>query len=142
MAAETSSRVHQKCTHSRNLRAALRLDEEKGAVMATDVITVTFLLPGRLIPREFKSEFKDGVSDETLARYAPSEGFAFRRGDKPHTTVYVDGEVVTVEELRAQGERELALSTISDGARSAVRLKGTNMWCPFFRTDRVVMTDR
>ena len=109
--------------------------------MAADVITVTFFLPGGLIPREFEARFRGGTPDETIARYAPSEGFAFRRSDKSGIT-YIDGETLPVEELKAQGERELALSAISDGARSAVRLRNTGVWCPLYRADRVVKTGR
>ena len=109
--------------------------------MAAYDFIVTYLIPGGLFPREKRIECWGVVPDDTLAWLAPEAAFAFVRSDRSGT-VFLDGEVVTVEELRAQGERELALSTISDGARSAVRLKGTNMWCPFFRTDRVVMTDR
>ena len=109
--------------------------------MAADVITVTFFLPGGLIPREFEARFRGGTPDETIARYAPSEGFAFRRSDKSGIT-YIDGEALPVEELKAQGERELALSAISDGARSAVRLRNTGVWCPLYRADRVVKTGR
>lgn len=110
--------------------------------MAADkMVTVTFLLPGGLRPREFKNEFKIWVSDETLARYAPSEAFAFLRSDREDSTFYIDGEVLSVEELKNMGKHELAQLAISDGAVCAVRLRGTHLWAPFFRvTDQVVRT--
>ena len=111
--------------------------------MAADdgMITVTFLLPGGLCPREIKSHLPWWLYDEAIAVLAPSKAFAFERSDTTGIN-YLDGEVLPVEELEAQGDYEIARGAIADGARSAVRLKGTNMWCPFFRTDSVVMTDR
>lgn len=79
--------------------------------------------------------------DATLTICAPEGAFAFSRSDRSGLT-YLDGEVRTVEELKAQGKRELALSAIADGALSAVRIKGTNLWAPFFLADRVVTTGR
>ena len=112
--------------------------------MATDdMITVTYLLPGGLRPREFKCEFRIWVSDETLARYAPLESFAFLRSDREDSTLYIDGEVLSVEELKAAGKDEIARGAISDGAVCAIRLRGTRLWAPFYRvTDRVVKTGR
>ena len=112
--------------------------------MATDdMITVTYLLPGGLRPREFKCEFRIWVSDETLARYAPLESFALLRSDREDSTFYIDGEVLTVDELKNMGKHELAQLAISDGAVCAVRLRGTRLWAPFYRvTDRVVKTGR
>ena len=112
--------------------------------MATDdMITVTYLLPGGLRPREFKCEFRIWVSDETLARYAPLESFAFLRSDREDSTFYIDGEVFTVDELKNMGKHELAQLAISDGAVCAVRLRGTRLWAPFYRvTDRVIKTSR
>ena len=141
----------------------LRWDEEKGpemtAIVAITVITViiaivsivwgkkppeitvTYLILGGLFPREVNMRFWGEGRDATLAFCAPDGAFAFLRSDRSGLT-YLDGEVLPVEELETQGDYEIARGAIADGARSAVRLKGTNMWCPFFRTDRVVMTDR
>ena len=113
-------------------RAAFRLDEEKGAVMATEVRVVTYYLLGGLVPREVNMLWGAG-RDATLTICAPEGAFAFSRSDRSGLT-YLDGEVRTVEELKAQGKRELALS--------AVRIKGTNLWAPFFLADRVVTTGR
>lgn len=144
----------------------LRWDEEKGPEMTTTItittitaitvitaivaivwgkkppeITVTYLILGGLFPREVNMRFWGEGRDATLAFCAPDGAFAFLRSDRSGLT-YLDGEVLPVEELETQGDYEIARGAIADGARSAVRLKGTNMWCPFFRTDRVVMTDR
>ena len=121
-------------------RAAFRLDEEKGAVMATEVRVVTYYLLGGLVPREVNMLWGVG-HDATHTICAPEGAFAFSRSDRSGLT-YLDGEVRTVEELKAQGKRELALSAIADGALSAVRIKGTNLWAPFFLADRVVTTGR
>ena len=112
--------------------------------MATnDMITVKFLLPGGLVPREFKCEFQLWVSDEILARYAPMEAFAFERSDREIGVNYIDGEVLSVEELEQLGKHDIARGAISDGAVCAVRLRGTQKWAPFYRvTDRVVKTGR
>lgn len=112
--------------------------------MATgEMITVTFLLPGGLIPREFNCRFQLWVSDETLAQYAPMEAFAFRRSDRPLGMNYVNGEVLAVEELDEQGLGDIAQAAISDGAVYAVRLRGAQKWAPFYRvTDRVIKTSR
>ena len=109
--------------------------------MATEVHVVTYLLPGGLTPREVNMRFWGEGRDATLAICAPEGAFAFSRSDRSGLT-YLDGEVRTVEELKAQGELALALSAIADGARSAVRLRNTGVWCPFFRDDRVVTTSR
>ena len=109
--------------------------------MAAYDFIVTYLIPGGLFPREKRIECWGVVPDDTLAWLAPEAAFAFLRSDRSGLT-YLDGEVLPVEELETQGDYEIARGAIADGARSAVRLKGTNMWCPFFRTDRVVMTDR
>ena len=105
------------------------------------MITVTFLLPGRLRPREFKCDFQSWVPDDILARYAPVESFAFVRSDREDSTFYIDGEVLPVEELKAAGKHELTQQVISDGAVYAVRLRGAHLWAPFFpSTDQVVKT--
>ena len=100
--------------------------------MATEVRVVTYYLLGGLVPREVNMLWGVG-HDATLTICAPEGAFAFSRSDRSGLT-YLDGEVRTVEELKAQGKRELALS--------AVRIKGTNLWAPFFLADRVVTTGR
>ena len=112
--------------------------------MATgEMINVTFLLPGGLIPREFKTQFRLWVSDETLARYAPMEAFAFERSDREIGINYIDGEVFAVEELQDMGKDEIAQGAISDGAVYAIRLRGTQKWAPFYQVaDRVIKTSR
>ena len=145
----------------------LRWDEEKGPEMTTTIttitaivaittitaivaivwgkkppeITVTYLILGGLFPREVEMRFRD-APDKLIASKAPERAFAFKRSDSFKNMVYIDGEVLAVEDLVEEGLGDIARATIADGARSAVRLKGTNMWCPFFRTDSVVMTDR
>ena len=111
--------------------------------MAADdgMITVTFLLPGGLRPREIKSHLPWWLYDETIAVLAPSKAFAFERSDAPGTA-YIDGEALAVEDLKAMGKPTLARDAIGDGALYAVRLRGTGVWCPFFRDDRVVKTSR
>lgn len=111
--------------------------------MAADVITVTFFLPGGLIPREFEAQFRGDTPDELIARYAPSECFAFRRSDR-RGTVYIDGEAFAVEELEDMDKPVLVRNIISDGARSAVRLRGhDDRWASFYNvTDKVVKTSR
>jgi len=111
--------------------------------MAANVITVTFLLPGGLIPREFNAQFRGDTPDKFLARYAPLECFAFSRDDRPGT-IYIDGDVVSVDELKSMADKHtLVRNVIADGARSAVRLRGArDRWASFHRIiDRVVMTD-
>lgn len=126
------------CVSEMHAQAALQLDEER-----VTMITVTFLLPGRLRPREFKCDFQSWVPDDILARYSPVESFAFVRSDREDSTFYIDGEVLSVEELKAAGKHELAQQVISDGAVYAARLRGTDLWAPFFQvTDRVVKTSR
>ena len=106
-------------------------------------IIVTFLLPGGLIPREFEAQFRGDTPDELLARYAPSECFAFVRSDRIGMN-YIDGEAFPVEELEDMGKFVLAHNIIADGARSAVRLRGhDDRWASFYKvTDKVVKTGR
>ena len=119
---------------------ALRLDEEKGAVMATEVRVVTYYLLGGLVPREVNMLWGAG-RDATLTICAPEGAFAFSRSDRSGLT-YLDGEVRTVEELSILGKHELVQKVIADGAPSAVRLKGTRLWAPYYLIDRVVTTSR
>ena len=108
--------------------------------MAADIFTVTYLLPGGLYPRERNMHCCGRVSSDTLAHYAPEGAFAFSRSDRSGT-VYLDGEVLTVEELSILGKYELVQKVIADGARSAVRLKGTRLWAPYYTTtDQVIRT--
>ena len=111
--------------------------------MAADVITVTFFLPGGLIPREFETRFRSDTPDELLARYAPIECFYFKRSDRCGT-VYINGRVFSVEELEDMDKPVLVRNIISDGARSAVRLRGhDDRWASFSNvTDKVVKTSR
>lgn len=111
--------------------------------MAADngMITVTFIVYGGLFPREVTSRLPWWLYDSTIARYAPEGAYAFERSDTSGT-VYIDGEVLSVEDLKAMGKLTLARDAIGDGALYAVRLRGTGVWCPFFRADRVVKTGR
>lgn len=111
--------------------------------MAADngMITVTFIVYGGLFPREVTSHLPWWLYDSTIARYAPEGAYAFTRSDAPGTA-YIDGEALSVEDLKAMGKPTLARDAIGDGALYAVRLRGTGVWCPFFRDDRVVKTSR
>ena len=104
--------------------------------------TVTYFLPGGLLPREISVPFWGRVSDEVLAYYAPEGAYAFERSDK-QGICYINGGLFSVDWLKMSGRRELAQEVISDGALYAVRLENTHKWVPFFQvTDRIVMTDR
>ncbi|MFC2602179.1 MAG: hypothetical protein ACFNYO_03515 [Candidatus Saccharimonas sp.] len=111
--------------------------------MAANMIVVTFFIPGGFIPREFKAQFRGDTPDEILAQYAPREAFAFRRSDRIGMN-YIDGEVFPVEELESMDKPVLVRNIISDGVRSAVRLRGhDDRWASFHRIiDRVVKTSR
>mgnify|MGYP000897240630 CR=1 FL=1 len=136
----------------------LRWDEEKGpemtAIVAITVIiaivsivwgkkppeiTVTYLILGGLFPREVEMRFRDDAPDKLIASKAPERAFAFKRSD---SMVYIDGEVLAVEDLVEEGLGDIARATIADGALSAVRLRDTNSWCPYYHYDRSVETDR
>ena len=125
------------CASEMHAQAVLQLDEER-----VTVITVTFLLPGRLRPREFKCDFQSWVPDDILARYAPLEAYAFKRSDKKGGMFYIDGELFSVKELNMLGKYELAQQAIANGAACAVQLRGTRLWAPYYTTDRVVKTGR
>lgn len=85
----------------------------------------------------------EGVEQHPLSLFAPDGAFAFLRSDRSGATYYIDGEVFAVEELQTMGKRKLAQKAIADGARSAVRLKGTRLWAPFYTTtDQVIRTGR
>ena len=142
----------------------LRWDEEKGpemtAIVAITVITViiaivsivwgkkppeitvTYLILGGLFPREVEMRFRDDAPDKLIASKAPERAFAFKRSDSFRNMVYIDGEVLAVEDLVEEGLGDIARATIADGALSAVRLRDTNSWCPYYHYDRSVETDR
>ena len=108
----------------------------------TNCTTVTYFLPGGLLPREISVPFWGRVSDEVLAYYAPEGAYAFERSDR-RGIYYINGEVLSVERLNELGKHEIVKQVIADGARSAVRLRDTRKWAPFYTvTDRVVMTSR
>ncbi len=111
--------------------------------MAADHFVVTYLLLGGLYPREKNVECWGRVSNNTLSLFAPDGAFAFLRSDRSGATYYIGGEVFAVEELQTMGKHKLAQKAIADGARSAVRLKGTRLWAPFYTTtDQVIRTGR
>ena len=138
----------------------LRWDEEKGPEMTTTIttitaivaivwgkkppeITVTYLILGGLFPREVEMRFRDDAPDKLIASKAPERAFAFKRSDSfRKAMVYIDGEILTVEDLVEEGLGDIARATIADGALSAVRLRDTNSWCPYYHYDRSVETDR
>ena len=146
----------------------LRWDEEKGPEMTTITaivaitvivaiiaivsivwgkkppeITVTYLILGGLFPREVEMRFRDDVPDKLIASKAPERAFAFKRSDSfRKAMVYIEGKVLSVEDLVEEGLGDIARATIADGALSAVRLRDTNSWCPYYHYDRSVETDR
>lgn len=146
----------------------LRWDEEKGPEMTTITaivaitvivaiiaivsivwgkkpleITVTYLILGGLFPREVEMRFRDDAPDKLIASKAPERAFAFKRSDSfRKATVYIEGKVLSVEDLVEEGLGDIARATIADGALSAVRLRDTNSWCPYYHYDRSVETDR
>lgn|GEM_PF-1118999 len=147
----------------------LRWDEEKGPEMTTTIttitaivaitvitaivaivwgkkppeITVTYLILGGLFPREVEMRFRDDAPDKLIASKAPERAFAFKRSDSfRKAMVYIDGEILAVEDLVEEGLGDIARATIADGALSAVRLRDTNSWCPYYHYDRSVETDR
>ena len=145
----------------------LRWDEEKGPEMTTITaivaitvivaiiaivsivwgkkppeITVTYLILGGLFPREVEMRFRDDAPDKLIASKAPERAFAFKRSDSFKNMVYINGEVLAVEDLVEEGLGDIARATIADGALSAVRLRDTNSWCPYYHYDRSVETDR
>ena len=105
-------------------------------------ITVTYLILGGLFPREVEMRFRDDAPDKLIASKAPERAFAFKRSDSFRNMVYIDGEVLAVEDLVEEGLGDIARATIADGALSAVRLRDTNSWCPYYHYDRSVETDR
>ena len=120
----------------------LRWGERESAMTTDGMITVTFFLVGGLFPREIKSRLPWWLYDYVIAMLAPTKAFAFERSDKTGT-VFIDGEVLSVERLNELGKHEIVKQVIADGARSAVRLRDTRKWAPFYTvTDRVVMTSR
>ena len=146
----------------------LRWDEEKGPEMTTITaivaitvivaiiaivsivwgkkppeITVTYLILGGLFPREVEMRFRDDAPDKLIASKAPERAFAFKRSDSfRKAMVYIEGKVLSVEDLVEEGLGDIARATIADGALSAVRLRDTNSWCPYYHYDRSVETDR
>ena len=124
-------------TLARTTRAASYAEmRRKGAIVAT----VTYFLPGGLLPREITTEFWGRVSDETLAYYAPEGAYAFERSDR-RGIYYINGSIYTFFELIDKGQEVLARNIGSSLAGGAV-LDQNGKWHPFFRADKVVMTSR
>lgn len=107
--------------------------------MAADDITVTYLLPGSLFPREFEAKFRGDAPNELIAKYGPAECFAYRRSDKQKKIYYIDGTVYTLFELSKMGKHTLARNIGSSFASNAVLCRD-GKWQLFFCNDRTIST--